>query len=119
MGRLTSGEIQKISSRLNKKVDIPVLGEQKEQIVLEKIIAQIDNCLYELLPDEIYDTIHMISDGITAEEAGIIKTRVSSIINSQINIPILSEEHEKKLIDEFLNLISLALQKGKSLIESI
>ena len=40
MGRLTAGEIQTISSRLNKKVDIPVLGEQKEQIILEKIIAQ-------------------------------------------------------------------------------
>lgn len=48
MGRLTTGEIQKISSRLNKKVDIPVLGEQKEQIILEKIIAQIDNGAYTL-----------------------------------------------------------------------
>ena len=78
----------------------------------------IDDCLYQILPDEIYDTIHIASDGVTPEEAKVIKMRISKIVNKQVNIPIISEEQEEKLISEFLGLIELALQKGKDLISS-
>ena len=119
MGRLTSKEIFEISSFLNESVNIPLLTEGKEQIVFEKIIKMIDDSLYQLLPDEIYDTIHIVSDGITSKEAKIVKIRVSKILNKQIDIPFISEEQEKELISKFLDLIELAIQNGKDLTTSI
>ena len=119
MGRLTTSEVTKMASVVNEIVNIPVLTEGREQIVIEKIIKTIDNCLYELLPDEIYDTIHMTSDGVTPEEAEIIKNRISRIVNEQVSIPFISEEDEGKIIKKFLDLIGLALQKGKDLISSM
>ncbi len=118
MGRLSSSEITKIATRLNNIVNIPVLGEQKEQIIFEKIINSIDTVLYSILPDEIYDTIHMASDGITPTEAGIIRTRIEKIVAEKINIPFVSEEDELKLIRAFLDIIEAAIQTGKNIIDS-
>ena len=116
MGRLGSKEVEKIASELNNLVNIPLIGEEKEQIILEKIIGLIDNALYEVLPDEIYDLVHMASDGISAKEAKIIRQRLPSIINPHVNIPIVTEEHEKVIIDKFLDIIELAIQKGKNIL---
>ncbi len=97
-------------------INIPLIGEDKEQIILEKIIGLIDSALYEALPDEIYDLVHITSDGINEKEAKIIRKRLPKIINPLVNIPIISEEQEEKIIDKFLDIIELAIQKGKNIL---
>ena len=58
-----------MASVVNEGIDIPVLTENREQAVIEKIIKMIDDCLYQLLPNEIYDTNHMAGGGVRPEEA--------------------------------------------------
>ncbi len=114
---LSIQELEAIASRLNEKINIPFLSEEQEQVVLVKIIKQIDRYLYSVLPNEVYQMVKDASDGISEEEAEKIKTRLAQLINKAVDIPIVGEEVEQLIFKMVLDLIVLALQKGKSLLD--
>jgi len=116
---LTDGEINDLANKLNGKVDIPFLkDEEKEYRVLFKIIRFIDRTLYKLLPNEYYKMVKNTTDGISKEEAKELEGRLTPLINNLVNIPILTEDQEAKLIGLVLNLIINAMVKGFKLEES-
>ncbi len=57
------------------------------------------------------------TDGITKEEALVIEERLTPLINDKIDIPVLSEKMEAKLIGLILGLIMNAMVKGFKLEE--
>ncbi len=114
---LSIQELEAIASRLNEKINIPFLSEEQEQVVLVKIVKQIDRYLYSVLPNEVYQMVKDASDGISEEEAEKIKTRLAQLINKAVDIPIVGEEVEQLIFKMVLDLIVLALQKGKSLLD--
>lgn len=114
---LTDGEINAIAQKVNKVINLPLINEEKEFIVFVKLIKLIDTQLYKLLPNEYYELIKDASDGISKEEAATIEERITPLINNVVNIPILSEKMEEKLIGLILGLIINAMVKGFNLEE--
>lgn len=115
--KLSKIEIEHIAKKINEKINIPFVDEEKEYIIILKLINQMDEMMYKFLPNEIYQMIHFIDDGVIDEsELKFLKTRLVDLLNSLINIPFISEEKEGELIEIFLDFILSALKKGQSIL---
>jgi hypothetical protein len=115
---LTGAEIDAIAQAVNKAINLPFLSEEQEFIIFVKVIKWIDRQLYKLLPNEYYELVKDASNGISKEEAIKIEERLTPLINNVINIPIISEKQEAKLIGLILGLIIKAMVKGFKLEEA-
>jgi hypothetical protein len=109
---LSDAEVNALAQQLNAAINLPFLEEEKEFIVFVKVIKLIDQQLYNLLPNEYYALVKDATEGISEEEAKIIKERLTPVINNVINIPVLTEEQEGHLIGMVLGLIINAMVKG-------
>jgi hypothetical protein len=109
---LTDEEVNALAETVNKAVNLPFIGEEKEFIVMVKLIKWIDSQLYSLLPNEYYELVHNAHDGISREEAIQIGNRVAPLINKIVDIPIVSEAIEGYIINMVVQLIVNAMIKG-------
>ena len=109
---LTDAEINAIAQKVNKSVNLPLINENKEFVVYVKIIKWIDRRLYQLLPNEYYKLVKNTTDGISEQEAKLIEKRITPLINNFVNIPVLTEKQEGKLIGLVLGIIIKAMIKG-------
>ncbi len=116
---LTDAEINALAQKVNKKINLPFLSEEKELVVFAKLVKWIDRELYKILPNEYYSLIHDVSEGLTSQEATDLEIRLTPLINNAINIPILSEKLEGKLISLVLSGIMGAMVKGSKLEEVV
>ncbi len=109
---LNEAQVVEIAEKINARVNIPLLSESTEERILETIINTIDDELDEAavdLPPILKDIWDKLEGGLTPEKAfNIIITiltkeltpRLTKIANEKINIPLLSEETEARLIIE-------------------
>ena len=114
---LSDSEVNALAKKVNQAINLPFLKEEKEFIVFVKVIKWIDQQLYELLPNEYYELVKDANDGISKEEAINIEERLTPLINNVVNIPVLTEKHEEKLISLILCLIINAMISGFKLEE--
>ncbi len=114
---LNDAEVNALAIKVNQAINLPFLSEKKEFVVFVKVIKWIDKKLYQLLPNEYYELVKDTHDGITKEEATKIEERITPLINNVVNIPILTERQEAKLISLILGLIINAMVKGLKLEE--
>lgn len=112
---LTKKEVEKIATRLNKKIDIPVIDEKIEQKIFVKIVKKLDRYLYGVLPNEIYGLIRLADQGITEKEEQVLKDRLPTLLNKHINIPIIGEHAEREIISLFLDTVLEALKPDNKL----
>ena len=89
---LTDAEINALAQKVNKVINLQFLAEEKEFIVFGKIIKLVDRKLYHLLPNEYYELVKDSSDGISKEEAAKIEERLTPLINSVVNLPVITEK---------------------------
>ena len=115
-GRLRDEEIGMIAAAANKKIDIPLVKERMEGIILFKSIKLIDNFLWKVLPDELYDLYRDVADGLGDKEAEELKDRLISIVNKHVDLPFLSKKTEKELFEFVLSVVCDAIKKGKNLL---
>jgi hypothetical protein len=109
--RMTQSEVQLLAEKLNKKIDVPLISERKEGKILLKIILKIDKFLYDSLPNELYDLIRNLNDGIDDDEAKTLIKRLSKLANKKINIPYIPESLEYVMIRFVIALIVNAMRK--------
>ena len=114
---LSDAEVNASAQKVNSALNLPFLKEEKEFIVFVKVIKWVDKQLYNLLPNEYYELVKDTNDGISKEEATKIEERLTPLINNIINIPVLTEKQEGKLISLVLGLIINAMIKGSKLEE--
>lgn len=112
---LTDAEVEKIASQVNEQVNLPFLGEEQERVVLVKVVRWLDQTLYQMLPNEIYDCIRMAEGGIDEEEADTLKRRIRDGVNNLVNLPFLTENQEQKLFGLVIDIIVGAMKKGNTL----
>ena len=92
--KMTHDEVIDLAKRLNKKINVPIISETKEEKILIKIVLKIDRFLYDNLPNEFYDLFRSVDRGIDDEEAKRLIKRLSKLANEHINIPYIPEKME-------------------------
>ena len=109
--KMTEGEIRDLAKRLNKKINVPLINETKEEKILIKIVVKVDRFLYDNLPNEIYDLIRSIDKGIDDNEAKRLIKRLSRLANKHINIPYIPEIAEYVAIRFVIGIVINAARK--------
>ena len=115
---LSEAQINYIADKLNKKINIPIVGEKFEKKLIVKGLEKIDVELDEHLPPEWAELLDDISDGIepgSPADLASIKQNLVEFLNKKINLPIIGEKSEAKLFEATIDIIFDALQKGKTL----
>jgi len=102
---LSESQINKIVQKLNAKIDIPIINERKEEKILENVLTKLDNKVAKELPPPLRDMWNKLDDGITEEEGAELAAKVTEIVNRKINIPLLNEKQEQKLISALVETI--------------
>jgi len=75
------------------------------------LVEKLDGALAKLLPPHVLAFINDISQGLDGDLAAV-KRRLSEQLNRAINVPLLSEETEGRIIATFVDLVFDALQLG-------
>ncbi|SHI54399.1 hypothetical protein SAMN05444280_10392 [Tangfeifania diversioriginum] len=109
--KMTFDEIKDLAERLNRKIDVPLVKETKEEKILIKIILKIDTFLYDNLPNEFYDLIRSTDRGIDDKEAKRLVRRLSKSANKRIDIPYIPEFAEKFAFRFVIGMVVKAARK--------
>ena len=106
---------KQIATQLNHLIDIPILGEALEQGIFEKAVNLIDRQLENFLPAEFVEIFESSEKGLTNTEADEFAERLTGYLNKIIDIPILNERQEGKLIGHFVRILTDSCRKKMSM----
>lgn len=109
--KLSQEESQKIASKLNGSIDVPFKGEKWEQKVLVKLVVKVDNFLYDHLPNELYDLIRSMDEGINDEEAVRLTRSLAKLANKKLDIKYVPEIAEFGILSFVIGWIVNAMRK--------
>ena len=109
--KMSDEEIKDLAERLNKKINVPIISETKEEKILIKIVIKIDRFLYNNLPNEFYDLVRSLDQGIDDDEAKRLIRRLSKLANRYIDIPYIPEPMEYVAIRFIIGIIINAARK--------
>lgn len=115
---LSEAQINYIADKLNQKINIPIVGEKFEKKLIVKGLEKVNAELEDHLPPEWAQLLDDVSDGIepgSPADLASIKKNLVDFLNKKINIPIIGENAEAKLLSMAIDIIFDALQKGHKL----
>ncbi len=113
--KMSQAEIKDVAKRLNKKINVPIVKETKEEKIIIKVVMQIDRFLYDNLPNEFYDLIRTSDRGITDKEAKRLVRRLTRLANKNIDIPYLPEFAEHFAIRFVIGIVVNSARKSLKL----
>lgn len=91
-----------LATQLNENIDIPLVSEENEQIVAEKLVNTCFDLLETFIPASIRDMLHQTSP----EELNHMRNSIVTRLSDKIDVPFASEEVERKaltfIVDFFL-----------------
>ena len=114
---LSDEEIEILATKLNEKIDIPFIKEGTEQTILVKIVKKVDRLLYKNLPNELYELVKNVSDGISDSDAEELKLVLGTRLNRALDIPYIPEWIEQKIFEVLIGLIVNAMRRNHSISE--
>lgn len=109
--KMTMKQIRSVAEQLNKKINVPIIKETKEEKILIKIVMAIDTFLYDHIPNEFYDVLMSSDGGIDDEEAKRLISSLSKLANEKINIPYVPEQAEYIAIRFVIGIVVNAARK--------
>ncbi|KLN63789.1 MULTISPECIES: hypothetical protein [Vibrio] len=92
--KLTADEAKILAQKLNTEINVPLVSETKEEKILLKVVIKVDTFLYDNLPNEFYDLVRSLDQGIDDQEAERLVKRLTSLANDKIDIPYIPEVGE-------------------------
>ena len=96
---LNDKQIEALADKLNAKVNLPLVGEETEKQVLMTALRQLNSALAGRVGEELRGIIQPLIDGsATPEEAVTLKARAVDHINKHVNIPVIGEDTEAKVL---------------------
>lgn len=115
---LSNEQIKVIAKKVNKKVDVPIIGEKFEYRIIVFGLNKIDKVLDEELPPDFAQLLDDVSDGFEPESPADlekVKLHLVTFINKKVNIPLMGEKAERELIEFVIEIIIDAMTKNKKL----
>ena len=115
---LTEAQIDLLVKKVNDKINLPILGEKGEAFLFKFAIKKILVVLEKEIPEDFQKFIDNTVDGLVeGGENNIeeVKSYLITFLNDKVNIPIIGENAEKKLITEVVNILFDAFKKGNKL----
>jgi hypothetical protein len=116
---LTEAQMKFIARRLNEKINVPLIGENAEFKLLMMAVRKINRVLEQELPEELIEFLTDLAKGFEPEDdLEEIKRNTVVFLNKEVNLPIIGEDKEEKLITEVVDLLFNAMRKHRKLEEA-
>ena len=115
---LTKDQQDYLVMEVNKKVNLPLLGERVEKRVFEHAIEKILELLEEKLPEEYIQFMNDVGRGFIPNEEPDVQKAIELIVdflNNKVNLPLINEKREHKLFRIVVETLFEAMKKGKKL----
>ncbi|MCG9580129.1 hypothetical protein L1D13_03330 [Vibrio tubiashii] len=109
--KLTADEAKTLAQKLNAEINVPLVSETKEEKILLKVVIKVDTFLYDNLPNEFYDLVRSLDQGIDDQEAERLVKRLTSLANDKIDIPYIPEAGEYVAIKFVIGVIVNSARK--------
>lgn len=96
---LNDKQLEALADKLNAKVNLPIMGEETEKQVLMTALKQLNSALAGKVGEELRAIIQPLIDGsATPDEAVALKAKAVEHVNKHINIPVIGEDTEAKIL---------------------
>ncbi len=105
----------KLVALVNSSIDIPVVPESLEESIFRKSIDLIDDALDTFLPQEIQELAESLNDGIERNNAKDFVENLTRFLNKKVDLPILNEAQEGKLIGLVVDIVVKSMTKSRTL----
>lgn len=111
---MNSPQLLMLANFLSSKIKIPLLNEQIVSLIIVGILAQIDSIIGKR-----YEGVSL-ADYVFSDDNGIaldieeIKADLVTVLNAEINIPVLGEASEARLFDTILSTVAEFAKLGSS-----
>lgn len=103
--------VERITDRVNVRLDLPILDESQEAAVIGFIAHQ----AARLIPESMIRFFEDASDGLDAEEAERYTTLLAHFVNSKIDVPWVPEAVEFQVIKQIVDALFVYVAKGAAL----
>lgn len=91
---LNDADVKSLATQLNAHIDVPFVPEAFEQQWIEWILGK----AVGVVPAELVKFLIDATDGLTDEEVTYYENLLTQLVNTIIDIPLLSEDMEERLI---------------------
>lgn len=91
---LVAADVKSLATQLNAHIDVPFVPEVFEQQWIEWVLSK----AVGVIPAEIVRFLIDATDGLTAEEITYYENLTVAAVNAIIDVPLLTEDMEEKLI---------------------
>ena len=115
---LSNEQVTFIAQKINKKVNLPVLGEKAEFFIIKKAVTKILDVLEGEIPEEYLDFVEDTAKGFDPEKGAniqLIKDNIVEFVNKKVDIPLLNENTEKEVFAVAIDVLIDAMTKEKKL----
>ena len=111
-GVLNDAQIDALADKLNAKVNIPIIGEETEKKLLVRFLVQMNGELMGRAGEELRGILSGLVDGSkTGEEAAAARAEAVAFLNARVDLPIVGEDTEAKLLGPVVDGIVDVLKK--------
>lgn len=117
---LSNEQVVYVAKKINKKVNLPVLGEKAEFAIIKKAVTKVLDILEDEIPEEYFDFLEDTAQGFDPEQGTniqFIKNNIVEFVNKKVDIPLLNENTEKEVFAVVIDVIIDAMTKDKKLEE--
>lgn len=115
---LNETQTNAIVTKLNREINLPILGEKAEQAILTMAINKVLGVLEDNLPPEFIEFLTTTGEGFEPGSENAlegVKDNMVKFINARVNLPIIGERAEKRLFDMIVDMLFDAMKKDKQL----
>lgn len=114
---MTREELASIGNEIARTVRIPYLGGGEEAMCLARCVRAVDAALCELLPPEVRALAHDPAQGMSEDQANVLRDRLAPLLAERVRLPVLPARDEEQLQRTTLEIVARALRKGRSLLQ--
>lgn len=113
-GILSKAQLDRVAEIIDRMIPTGLLVDAIDDQAIEWIVHLLDRTLASLLPPSWAKALKDLSEGIEKGDLSAIRDRFVAALNARVNVPLISEETEARIIGFFVDLVIEAFKLGRT-----
>lgn len=110
---LTERQLHKLAAAVDALIPIPYV-DAFDDAAIAWLVEKLDAALAELLPPKVAEYLQDLSQGLEGGDLGAFKKRLTEALNQWINVPLLAEDTEARIIAFLVDAVVEGLRLGRT-----
>lgn len=115
---LTERQLHKLAEAVDALIPIPYV-DAFDDAAIAWLVEKLDAALAELLPPKVAEYLQDLSQGLEGGDLGAFKKRLTEALNQWINVPLLAEDTEARIIAFLVDAVVEGLRLGRTFEEAL